>query len=153
MILRELLRSMTPVGIPFRNGLCDWIIIFFNNKYEFCKFLFALCNLYVLPYSVGNAMGYIRMIRSGGLHCCSNAIRYSPVLICLPCSLILQLNFPLSREPLDKRQWQLEAFVCGCLPPPPPPPPPPPREDFISVVSTYVHLEKQLFFVKIYQCC
>ena len=23
----------------------------------------------------GNAMGYIRMIRSGGLHCCSNAIR------------------------------------------------------------------------------
>ena len=26
--------------------------------------------------SLGNAMGYIRMIRSGGLHCCSNAIRY-----------------------------------------------------------------------------
>lgn len=24
----------------------------------------------------GNAMGYIRMIRSGGLHCSSNAIRY-----------------------------------------------------------------------------
>ena len=25
-------------------------------------------------------MGYIRMIRSGGLHCCSNAIRYSTTL-------------------------------------------------------------------------
>ncbi|XP_022808632.1 WASH complex subunit 4-like [Stylophora pistillata] len=24
---------------------------------------------------IGNAMGYVRMIRSGGLHCCSNAIR------------------------------------------------------------------------------
>lgn len=28
----------------------------------------------------GNAMGYIRMIRSGGLHCCSNAIRFIPDL-------------------------------------------------------------------------
>ena len=27
---------------------------------------------------IGNAMGYIRMIRSGGLHCCSNAIRFVP---------------------------------------------------------------------------
>ncbi|KAK2158033.1 hypothetical protein LSH36_178g02040 [Paralvinella palmiformis] len=27
-----------------------------------------------------NAMGYIRMIRSGGLHCCSNAIRFIPDL-------------------------------------------------------------------------
>lgn len=25
----------------------------------------------------GNAMGYVRMIRSGGLHCCSSAIRYN----------------------------------------------------------------------------
>lgn len=25
-------------------------------------------------------MGYVRMIRSGGLHCCSNAIRYIPDL-------------------------------------------------------------------------
>jgi len=23
-------------------------------------------------------MGYIRMVRSGGLHCCSNAIRFVP---------------------------------------------------------------------------
>lgn len=29
---------------------------------------------------IGNAMGYIRMIRSGGLHCCSNAIRFVPNL-------------------------------------------------------------------------
>lgn len=25
-------------------------------------------------------MGYVRMIRSGGLHCCSNAVRYLPDL-------------------------------------------------------------------------
>jgi WASH complex subunit 7 len=29
---------------------------------------------------LGNAMGYIRMVRSGGLHCCSNAIRFIPDL-------------------------------------------------------------------------
>jgi WASH complex subunit 7 len=34
----------------------------------------------ILNYFVGNAMGYIRMIRSGGLHCCSNAIRFVPDL-------------------------------------------------------------------------
>ncbi|XP_034984556.2 WASH complex subunit 4 isoform X1 [Zootoca vivipara] len=27
---------------------------------------------------IGNAMGYVRMIRSGGLHCCSSAIRFVP---------------------------------------------------------------------------
>lgn len=31
-------------------------------------------------FLLGNAMGYVRMIRSGGLHCCSNAIRYIPDL-------------------------------------------------------------------------
>eukprot|EP00048_Salpingoeca_helianthica_P015476 m.226982 g.226982 ORF g.226982 m.226982 type:complete len:1195 (+) comp17088_c0_seq1:325-3909(+) len=29
---------------------------------------------------IGNAMGYIRLIRSGGLHCCSDAIRFVPDL-------------------------------------------------------------------------
>jgi len=29
-------------------------------------------------FPAGNAMGYIRMVRSGGLHCCSNAIRFVP---------------------------------------------------------------------------
>ncbi|KAB1251149.1 WASH complex subunit 4 [Camelus dromedarius] len=29
---------------------------------------------------IGNAMGYVRMIRSGGLHCSSNAIRFVPDL-------------------------------------------------------------------------
>ncbi len=29
---------------------------------------------------IGNAMGYVRMIRSGGLRCCSNAIRFVPDL-------------------------------------------------------------------------
>jgi len=34
----------------------------------------------LLISQIGNAMGYIRMIRSGGLHCCSNAIRFIPDL-------------------------------------------------------------------------
>ncbi|XP_077568439.1 WASH complex subunit 4 [Stigmatopora nigra] len=29
---------------------------------------------------IGNAMGYVRMIRSGGIHCCSSAIRFVPDL-------------------------------------------------------------------------
>lgn len=33
-----------------------------------------------LVSQIGNAMGYVRMIRSGGLHCCSNAIRFVPDL-------------------------------------------------------------------------
>ena len=28
--------------------------------------------------SIGNAMGYVRMIRSGGLNTCSSAIRFVP---------------------------------------------------------------------------
>ncbi|UYV81128.1 KIAA1033 [Cordylochernes scorpioides] len=34
---------------------------------------------------IGNALGYVRMIRSGGLHCCSNAIRYIPDLEDIVC--------------------------------------------------------------------
>lgn len=37
----------------------------------------------VLISQIGNAMGYVRMIRSGGLHCCSNAIRF--VKLMTPC--------------------------------------------------------------------
>lgn len=29
---------------------------------------------------VGNAMGYVRMMRSGGIHCCSNASIFLPVV-------------------------------------------------------------------------
>ena len=31
-----------------------------------------------LNHFQGNAMGYIRMVRSGGLNCCSSAIRFVP---------------------------------------------------------------------------
>nr|XP_002122062.1 WASH complex subunit 4 [Ciona intestinalis] len=34
---------------------------------------------------IGNAMGYIRMVRSGGLHCCSNAISFVPDLEDIVC--------------------------------------------------------------------
>lgn len=46
----------------------------------------------MLSFSVnfeGNAMGYIRMIRSGGLHCSSNAIRYGfKHDFCLVCEIL-----------------------------------------------------------------
>lgn len=29
---------------------------------------------------IGNAMGYVRMVRSGGIHCCSNAMKFVPDL-------------------------------------------------------------------------
>jgi len=34
----------------------------------------------VLVTTIGNAMGYIRMVRSGGLHYCSNAVNFVPDL-------------------------------------------------------------------------
>jgi len=37
----------------------------------------------LISNDVGNAMGYIRMIRSGGLHCCSNAIRCACMCVCV----------------------------------------------------------------------
>ena len=46
------------------------------NMSNFC---FSLVETLIL-LRTGNAMGYIRMVRSGGLHCCSNAIRFVPDL-------------------------------------------------------------------------
>ena len=43
------------------------------------NFCFSLVETLIL-LRTGNAMGYIRMVRSGGLHCCSNAIRFVPDL-------------------------------------------------------------------------
>lgn len=45
-------------------------------------------------------MGYVRMIRSGGLHCCSNAIRYIP-----------DLESIASLEELTKEEDLTEASV------------------------------------------
>lgn len=53
-----------------------------QQKNSFESFCFLVCYCILCPSSVGNAMGYIRMIRSGGLHCCSNAIRYNVVHSC-----------------------------------------------------------------------
>ena len=57
----------------------------FSNGY-FCnncrpqKYVHVHITLHLSSFSSGNAMGYIRMIRSGGLHCCSSAIRFIPDL-------------------------------------------------------------------------
>ena len=54
-------------------------------------------------FCAGNAMGYIRMIRSGGLHCCSSAIRYRthvhPALVYSVLTLYLLPSFPLTLSP------------------------------------------------------
>lgn len=34
----------------------------------------------ILLSQIGNAMGYVRMIRSGGMHCCSNSLNFIPDL-------------------------------------------------------------------------
>ena len=33
---------------------------------------------YILVFQIGNALGYVRMIRSGGLHCLYNELRFIP---------------------------------------------------------------------------
>lgn len=45
-------------------------------------------------------MGYVRMIRSGGLHCCSNAVRYLP-----------DLDNMVSLEELTKQEALSDACV------------------------------------------
>ncbi len=52
----------------------------------------------ILISQIGNAMGYIRMIRSGGLHCCSNAIRFIPDLEDIVCFEDLCREESLSEE-------------------------------------------------------
>ena len=55
-----------------------------SHKYKpFNRCVFNFCLLPLIVFSIsmsGNAMGYIRMVRSGGLNCCSNAIRFVPNL-------------------------------------------------------------------------
>jgi WASH complex subunit 7 len=46
-----------------------------NDKGESC-----LDHFRQLVTEIGNALGFIRLVRSGGLHCCSNAIRFVPDL-------------------------------------------------------------------------
>ncbi|XP_014677471.1 PREDICTED: WASH complex subunit 7-like [Priapulus caudatus] len=47
---------------------------------------------------IGNAMGYIRMVRSGGLHCCSNNISFVPDLDDIVCYEELCQEEELSEE-------------------------------------------------------
>ena len=101
----------TPRWSSFRNSLCYWIIIFFNNKKIVLRVFVFLC-VYFVPSSVGNAMGYIRMIRSGGLHCCSNAIRYNVVH---SCPLVLLVNFAFKPSFLAETLRPRNAGTLGEL--------------------------------------
>ena len=70
-------------------------------------------------FCAGNAMGYIRMIRSGGLHCCSSAIRYRthvhPALVYSVLTLYLLPSFPPTLPP------SLPLSLSPSLPPSFPP--------------------------------
>jgi len=61
---------------------CSVVISLLCSYIRVCDIMLKMIFMEVLiiifqPFShAGNAMGYIRMIRSGGLHCCSNAIRF-----------------------------------------------------------------------------
>ena len=59
---------------------------------------------------IGNAMGYIRMIRSGGLHCTSNAIRFIPDLEDIFSFKELGEESQLPQETLDSCK-QLDAVI------------------------------------------
>ena len=59
---------------------------------------------------IGNAMGYIRMIRSGGLHCTSNAIRFIPDLEDIFSFEELGEASQLPQETLDSCK-QLDAVI------------------------------------------
>ena len=52
------------------NGRRVWVVEAVIAVFFLCSVQLAL----LVFFSSGNAMGHIRMIRSGGLHCCSNAI-------------------------------------------------------------------------------
>lgn len=52
----------------------------------------------LLISQIGNAMGFVRMIRSGGIHCCSNAIRFIPDLDDIICFEDLCKEEKLSTE-------------------------------------------------------
>ncbi|XP_054719352.1 WASH complex subunit 4-like [Uloborus diversus] len=52
----------------------------------------------LLISQIGNAMGFVRMIRSGGIHCCSNAIRFIPDLDDIICFEDLCKDENLSAE-------------------------------------------------------
>ena len=58
-------------------------------------------------------MGYIRMIRSGGLHCCSNAIRFIPDLEDIVNFEELCKEEGLSVECIRAGRWVGGSFVGG----------------------------------------
>ena len=66
-------------------GFIMWCVGFNSIRTCLCCDLIHCMLLCLNHYCLGNAMGYIRMIRSGGLHCCSNAIRYVCVSMCIKC--------------------------------------------------------------------
>ncbi|PAA52998.1 hypothetical protein BOX15_Mlig016923g2, partial [Macrostomum lignano] len=68
----------------------------------------------LLITQIGNAMGYVRMIRSGGLNCCSSAIRFVPDLEDIPAFEELASKAGLSQGTVTAAQ-QLDQTVAGLV--------------------------------------
>jgi len=63
---------------------------------------------------IGNAMGYIRMIRSGGLHCCSNAIRFVPDLEDIVSFEELVTPGGPPEEAVASARWEVAMTFVAC---------------------------------------
>ncbi|EDV25801.1 uncharacterized protein TRIADDRAFT_24562 [Trichoplax adhaerens] len=63
---------------------------------------------------IGNAMGYIRMIRSGGLHCCGNAIRFIPDLEEMP-SFLEYVDAENLSEDTKKAATNLDGVISNLV--------------------------------------
>jgi hypothetical protein len=51
-------------------------IAFLRTKY---RILYLLCTCPdIMPYASGNALGYVRMVRSASMYYCSEAVKYLP---------------------------------------------------------------------------
>ncbi|XP_064467103.1 WASH complex subunit 4-like [Ornithodoros turicata] len=61
---------------------------------------------------IGNAIGYVRMIRSGGLHCCSMAIQYVPDLDIVPNFESLSREAEMSDDCIEAAK-KLDSVVSG----------------------------------------
>lgn len=57
-------------------------------------------------------MGFVRMIRSGGIHCCSNAIRFLPDLDDITCFYDLCEEEKLSEQSVSGAT-KLDSVICN----------------------------------------
>ena len=73
----------------------------------------------ILITEIGNALGYVRMVRAGGLNYCSNAIKYVPDLTNIVAFMpMISVTVPLSiQAPVSMlRRWSATALTGSPFP-------------------------------------